>query len=281
MRCAASQQGVEAQAARLQPLAGPEQAGDRALGEQLLDLARVGCLGGGGGGQRDDQVGAGQARQQSRLQHVLAPPHAYRIQPQRASGRVAAAAECLRVGGARQRGAGSPSRRRVRCRQRSYRSHRIGQQHDAFRSKPGGGQGRVVAAIQHREANVGGGRVRRGWNLTQQAPQVGRPRALGEVVDLQEHRLAGRGGRQHGPREAGVLGQVVVVHPPHAVPVALPQQVGELALLDRRGRRGVVAEGLESIVGDLRHSGDVAVRTRQHAVRLARGDHRDPAQVGE
>ena len=265
------QQVIEAQPMRVQPFADAAQAGDVALGKQPLDFLRVGGFGRGGGGQGNDQVGSGEPRQQARLQHVLAAPYAHRVQPQGTARIVIAAAHRL-VRGRRgcQPDARRPRRFRIGRRNRRRRAHRVGKQGDAIGGTAGGNQGAVVAAVQHRVADVGAAGVGRSGYLPHQAGQIRRPRVLREIVNLQDHRLPGGGGEQHRSGKAGVLGQVMVVDPPHSVAEPAPEQIGELALAGGGGGRVIVAHGVEAPAFD---------RRAKPAVFGAGGDHDQPVQL--
>ena len=108
----------------------------------------------------------------------------------------------------------------------------------------------MVAPVQHRVADVVSGRVGGSGHLSPQACQVRRARVLREVVNLQNHRLPGGGGQQHRTGEARVLGQVMVVDPPHPVPETAPEQVGKLALTGCGGGRIVIPHGVEPAAFD-------------------------------
>ena len=264
---------------RFEPRADAAQAGDGAAGVQPLHLQRIGRFGGGRGGQGNDQVGPREPCQQARLQHVLAAPHAHRVQPKGTLGIVAPRAQRHCAGGRFARTGGAPQPcprppRRLRFGRRNGRcpAHRVGEQHDPLGGTAGGNHGVTVAPVEHRVADIVSGRVGRPRHLAPQPCQVGRARVLRKVVHLQNHRLPGGRGQQDRAREAGVLGQVMVVDPPHAVAETVAQQVGELPLAGGGGGRIVVAHGVEA------HALDRRVKT---AVFRTAGDHRQAQRFRE
>ena len=266
-------QVIEAQPVRVEPLTDAAQAGDRGVGKQPLDRLPIRGLGRGGGGQGHDQVGSGEPRQQASLQHVLAPPHAHRIEPQGTFG-VEAAGPDRRPFRSRfgQPDARCMRRCRIDRRNQGCRPHRVAEQDDTFGGTAGNHQGVVIAPVQHGVADVASRGIGIGGHLALQAFEVRRPRVLREVVNLQNHRLSGGGSQQDRSREAGVLGQVMVVDPPHPVPETAQQQVGEPALPGGGGGRVVVPHRIEAAAFD---------RRAEPPAVLSTGHHDQPVQAGK
>jgi len=136
----------------------------------------------------------------------------------------------------------------VRFRQQAvHGGHRIGEPVQSLPGHARGEQDPFVTAVEHRIMDVGGLRVRPGRRLLD-PPVVARPKILGEIVDLQEHRVSRFGQPRNHGRQVAVLAQCVVVEVKQGLPGAELQPVQRRGQLPVQFIRIAFLAGLQLIV---------------------------------